>query len=111
MDFKDHENDHPSVERLPLVHPKPIMPVKKNFKCSICSKKFKNETSLNYHSMFHTSEEKSHDSKVNVHHHLSKFNIHKLPKIAPEPQNDTVIEISESYIFKSRSILLCLFIS
>ena len=59
MDFKDHEKDHPSVERLPLVQPKPMMFVKNNYKCSSCNKKFKNETSLNYHSMFHTSEEKS----------------------------------------------------
>ena len=59
MDFKDHEQDHPSVERLPLVQSKPMMLMKKNYKCTSCNKKFKNETSLNYHSMFHTSEEKS----------------------------------------------------
>ena len=59
MDFKEHEQDHPSVERLPLVQSKPMMLMKKNYKCTSCNKKFKNETSLNYHSMFHTSEEKS----------------------------------------------------
>ena len=58
LDFKDHEKDHPSVERIPLVqkHQNPFS-MKKDFKCTHCSKKFKNETSLNYHSMFHTSEE------------------------------------------------------
>ena len=44
--------DHPSVERIPLVQ-KPFN-FKKDLKCLHCNKKFKNETSLNYHAMFHT---------------------------------------------------------
>ena len=31
---------------------------KNKFECFICKKKFKNETSLNYHEMFHTEEER-----------------------------------------------------
>ena len=50
--------DHPSVERIPLMPKVPFPIKKKEFRCSTCSKKFKNETSLNYHSMFHTAEEK-----------------------------------------------------
>ena len=31
---------------------------KHKFECSVCKKKFKNETSLNYHDMFHTDDER-----------------------------------------------------
>ena len=53
--FKDHEADHPSVEIIPRIQKPP--PGRKDLKCPICSKKFKNETSLNYHQMFHTNDE------------------------------------------------------
>lgn len=58
QDFKDHDLDHPSVERIPLMPKLPFPKKKKEYRCPTCSKKFKNETSLNYHSMFHTADEK-----------------------------------------------------
>ena len=58
QDFKDHDLDHPSVERIPLMPRIPFPKKKKEYRCPTCNKKFKNETSLNYHSMFHTTEEK-----------------------------------------------------
>ena len=58
QDFKDHDLDHPSVERIPLMPKIPFPKKKKEYRCPTCSKKFKNETSLNYHSMFHTADEK-----------------------------------------------------
>ena len=37
---------------------RPVKIVKQKFECSVCKKKFKNETSLNYHEVFHTEDER-----------------------------------------------------